>query len=417
MKGVHVFLMIAAFFALVIALIAMGGKRSYDWEPSFSHNSDEPFGCELFDRMVSRSMGSRYHMERPQTLRELSKHQYDGPQGWLFVDYQLRFSPGEVGILLDLARRGDCVLVGSSEFGSPLCDSLGGIYIDGNHRNPDKMEWAMGAFSERTMITWKGDQRRDSFFVHSVLSERVLSLHHDSLPHHVLAINNEKSIWKEKKEESTVAVSFPVGKGEIILISTPLIMTNYGMLSGRGSEYIFRLLSRFGDKPVHRVRLNTLSKTREEDMLAMLEYIKTQPPLWWAWCLLILLILLFMLTNARRRQRAIPVVSPPQNHALEFVRLIGTLYSQQGNHADLLEKKFRYTAERLRRELHVDITDPQGDHLSAAVIARNNQATPAEVAALITEVRQLLASRTSISGSQLLHYVNSLNGLLPTTIQ
>ena len=59
-----------------------------------------------------------------------------------------------------------------------------------------------------------------------------------------------------------------MGKGEVILISTPLIMTNYGMLSGRGSEYIFRLLSRFGDKPVHRVRLNTLSKTREEDMLA-----------------------------------------------------------------------------------------------------------------------------------------------------
>ena len=142
------------------------------------------------------------------------------------------------------------------------------------------------------------------------VSERTLSLNHDSLPYHVLAV-------REEMEQDTVAVSFPVGKGEIILISTPLIMTNYGMLSGRGSEYIFRLLSRFGDKPVHRVRLNTLSKTREEDMLAMLEYIKTQPPLWWAWCLLILLILLFMLTNARRRQRAIPVVSPPQNHATQ----------------------------------------------------------------------------------------------------
>ena len=411
MKGVHVFLMIAAFFGLVIALIAMGGKRRYDWEPSFSHNSDEPFGCELFDRMVSRSMGSRYHVERSQTLRELSKHQYDGPQGWLFVDYQLRFSPSEASILLDLARRGDCVLVGSIEFGSPLCDSLGGIDIIGYpYTKPDKMEWAMGASNERTTFVWKGDQRSDSFLVHHVLSERTLSLNHDSLPYHVLAV-------REEMEQDTVAVSFPVGKGEVILISTPLIMTNYGMLSGRGSEYIFRLLSRFGDKPVHRVRLYTLSKTREEDMLAMLEYIKTQPPLWWAWCLLILLILLFMLTNARRRQRAIPVVSPPQNHTLEFVRLIGTLYSQQGNHADLLEKKFRYTAERLRRELHVDITDPQGDHLSAAVIARNNQATPAEVAALITEVRQLLASHASISGSQLLHYVNSLNGLLPTTIQ
>ena len=410
MKGVHVFLMIAAFFGLVIVLIAMGGKRSYDWEPSFSHDSDEPFGCELFDRMVSRSMGNRYHVERSQTLRELYRHQYDGQQGWLFVDYQLRFSPSETSILLDLARRGDCILVGSIEFGSPLCDSLGGFDINGYSTKPDKMEWAMGALNERTTLFWKGNQQLDSFYVHSVLNERTMRLTHDSLPHHVLATDHEE-------EGNAVAVSFPVGKGEIIVISTPLIMTNYGMLSGRGSEYIFRLLSRFGDKPVHRVRLNTLNKTREEDMLAMLEYIKTQPPLWWAWCLLILLILLFMLTNARRRQRAIPVVSAPQNHALEFVRLIGTLYSQQGIHADLLEKKFRYTAERLRRELHVDITDPQGDHLSAAVIARNNQATPDEVAALIAEVRQLLASRASISGSQLLHYVNSLNGLLPTTIQ
>ncbi len=44
-----------------------------------------------------------------------------------------------------------------------------------------------------------------------------------------------------------VAMSRRWGKGEVILVSTPLIFTNYGMLDGKNATYIFRLLSQMGE--------------------------------------------------------------------------------------------------------------------------------------------------------------------------
>ena len=49
-----------------------------------------------------------------------------------------------------------------------------------------------------------------------------------------------------------VAMSCSWGKGEIILVSTPLLFTNYGVLDGKNAAYIFRLLSQIGEFPIIR---------------------------------------------------------------------------------------------------------------------------------------------------------------------
>lgn len=419
MKGFRVFGIIVVAFALITGLVLLSKKRSYEWNPTFGYDDDEPFGCELFDKMVTRSMGDRYTVEHQSvSLHKLSEQRYEKPQGWLFVDYQLRLTATETKDLLSLARRGDCILLNSTTFGQPLCDSLN-ISMEKNYPGPtaSKLEDAMSTFNDEKVIAWMEDHRRDNYTVSEIMVMRQFSIDRDSLPCDVLACyaNDSDEFTKESKlPDRIVAASLRMGKGEIIIVSTPLMFTNYGMLSGRGSQYIFRLLSRFGNKPVHRVMLKTHSSEREENMLAMLDYISEQPPLWWAWCLTILLIVLFMLTNARRRQRVIPVMTPPQNHSLEFVRLIGTLYYQQGSHTDLLEKKLRYTSERLRRELHIDITEPQEDRLSATVIAQNTDLTPDEAEEIIKKVRQQLSTRQGINEEQMRYYIDLLNRLTPS---
>ena len=49
-----------------------------------------------------------------------------------------------------------------------------------------------------------------------------------------------------------VALSRPVGSGEIVLVTTPLLFTNYGMLDGDNAAYLFRLLSHLKGLPVVR---------------------------------------------------------------------------------------------------------------------------------------------------------------------
>ncbi|MEM1216024.1 MAG: hypothetical protein AAGJ82_10085, partial [Bacteroidota bacterium] len=66
-----------------------------------------------------------------------------------------------------------------------------------------------------------------------------------------------------------------------------------------------------------------------------LQYILDQPPLAWAWYILVGVGLLFLLFRTKRRQRIIPVVRPPKNSSLAFVRNIGWLYYDQGSHQQI----------------------------------------------------------------------------------
>ena len=99
-------------------------------------------------------------------------------------------------------------------------------------------------------------------------------------------------------------------------------------------------------------------------------YFLSQPPLRWALYLSMVSILLFMIFTARRKQRAIPVIREPENKSLEFAELIGTLYYQKKDHADLVRKKYLYFAEELRREIQVDVEEVAEDERSFGRIAR-----------------------------------------------
>lgn len=407
MKGTRVFAIIVLGFIAVICLSMLTKKRSFEWEPTFDHDDAEPFGCQLFDQMVTASMGDRYTVQT-QSL-SLSEMTEGGPKGWLIVTYRLKLTANEMGLLMNLARHGHCVMIASANFGKEISDSLDVRTMYTFTVDENDLEKEMGRYNSLKDIVWTGCRDvypRDSFPIHLVLQNTSLIVG-DSLPNEELAHHTTEFVQKP------VAVSIPMGRGKIVLVSMPLLFTNYGMLSGRGSQLLMRLLSQFGDMPVSRVPLKTSSQIREEDPLAMLNYINRQPPLRWAWWLAMLLILLFMLTNARRRQRAIPVVGVPQNHALEFVRLIGTLYNEQGYHADLVEKKFRYTAEHLRRRLHIDITDPQDDRHSAAVIAQNTSLNTDEAEKTIKDVRKMINAHLGLTAQQMREYIDRLNALSP----
>ena len=131
------------------------------------------------------------------------------------------------------------------------------------------------------------------------------------------------------------------GKGSLTWVCTPLVFTNFGILDANNHEYIFRLLSEMGGLPV--IRTEAYGPAVQAAEQTPLRFIISQRPLRWALYLSLLVVLLSMIFGFRRRQRVIPVVEKPQNHLLEFVQLIGTLYYQQRDCRDeLLQQSNKY---------------------------------------------------------------------------
>ena len=99
------------------------------------------------------------------------------------------------------------------------------------------------------------------------------------------------------------------------------------------------------------------SKTKSEAKDTPLRYFLSQPPLRWSIYLSMFVLILFMRFNAKRRQRIIPVIEPPVNTTLDFIKQIGTLYHQKKDYLGILRKKKVYFAKALKKETYIDIEE------------------------------------------------------------
>lgn len=338
------------FWLSVIALLALmlvleyQMPRRFQWEPTFAHADRQPFGCYVFDSIFSQEMPHGYTVCR-KSLSQLAL-QDTSPRSIVILCSGFRREQINVDTLLALAQRGCRILYADSYLDHQLCDTL---HIKCDSHNYFAFKDFMQQGHQRDTIFWTGDTRHyqpTAFLVYPQLVNACLLDTADAEP--LARINDKEGIEFAKeyiskdspfmkrdplkeKVADIVALSYPVGKGEIVFVTTPLLMTNYGILDSPG--YVHRLMNSLKDLPVVRTEAYMPNYDMAESS-PFREFLK-RPPLRWALYLVLLGIVLFMGFNARHRQRAIPVEQPPHNYQLDFIRHIGTLQFMKSAHKSL----------------------------------------------------------------------------------
>ena len=143
-----------------------------------------------------------------------------------------------------------------------------------------------------------------------------------------------------------------------------------------------------------------------------LSYWLQNAPLRWCVYLTLLGLLLFCVFYARRRQRVIPVVKQPENKSLEFVQLIGTLYYQKHENLDLLQKKYGYFAELVRRQLLIDIDDEDMKRENIQQLAFRTGMAEADVRMILDRVSRYLQPSSSLTDKQLQASIDGLDRII-----
>ena len=353
MRGSRWFIFFVLAFLLLMFAIEYHLPKKFVWVPTFSHYDEQPFGCAVFDSLLTVSLPSGYTLSR-KTFYQMEQEDTVHNKGILLIATNLPFGRVDIEALLKMADRGNKIMLVSSSFTKILEDTLKFDCTYSYFRSVDLKKYA-ASLLKRDSIYWIGDPEVYSRQVFRFYPQFCKSYfrRYDSLPVRKLAEVNLASDMGHALDEldSTtvsrnyhplVAMVRPWGKGEIILVSTPLLFTNYGVLDEKNATYIFRILSQMGELPI--VRTEGYMKETAQTQRSPLRYFLSQRPLRWAIYLSMFAILLFMVFTARRRQRAIPVIQEPENKSLEFTKLIGTLYYQKNDHANLVHKKFTYFA-------------------------------------------------------------------------
>lgn len=455
MKSSRNFLFAMLVLFVLFCLLQVNLPKKFVWSPTFSHVDKQPFGCFVFDSVLTQSLPNGYHVTK-KTFFQLDQEYAKEKISVLMVVDQQNLKQLDVKYLCNIARRGGKVMVvASSSFDdgrnadTVVVDELertfkvkieDGLYFSLRgilaglkaHDNDmyDTIYWnnretMYAAQSYRMFYNMVGG----TLFVDSVpkvkrlaytLSAAGYDYKLDSL--YVGDFTRFDTIVDEKERIERIdtfaikkvptAVSVPYGKGEVIFVSSPLLFTNYGMLEGNTSVYIFRLMSYLADLPVYR----TEAYVKTDAMLVaeqspFREFIK-RPPLRWALYLALLGVVLFMIFTARRRQRVIPIMSKPANRSLEFIQLIGTLYYQRKDHVDLVRKKFKLFAEELRKTAGVDISDVNTDDREYLLLAEKTGMNSDRLKKVIRQIRLVLHSEGNISVEEMRSLIDAMDTIV-----
>ena len=389
--------------------------------PTFSHYDEQPFGCAVFDSLLTVSLPSGYTLSR-KTFYQMEQEDTVHNKGILLIATNLPFGRVDIEALLKMADRGNKIMLVSSSFTKTLEDTLKFDCTYSYFRSVDLKKYA-ASLLKRDSIYWIGDPEVYSRQVFRFYPQFCKSYfrRYDSLPVRKLAevnlasgmghaLDELDSTTVSRNYHPLVAMVRPWGKGEIILVSTPLLFTNYGVLDEKNATYIFRILSQMGELPI--VRTEGYMKETAQTQRSPLRYFLSQRPLRWAIYLSMFAILLFMVFTARRRQRAIPVIQEPENKSLEFTKLIGTLYYQKNDHANLVHKKFTYFAEVLRREIQVDVEEVADDERSFHRIAQKTGMEVEEISRLIREIRPVIYGGRVLSGEEMKGFIDKMNEII-----
>lgn len=455
MKSSRNFLFAMLVLFVLFCLLQVNLPKKFVWSPTFSHVDKQPFGCFVFDSVLTQSLPNGYHVTKKTFFQLDQEHAKEKISVLMVVDQQ-DLKQLDVKYLCNIARRGGKVMVvASSSFDdgrnadTVVVDELertfkvrieDGLYFSLRgilsglkaHDNDmyDTIYWnnretMYAAQSYRMFYNMVGG----TLFVDSVpkvkrlaytLSTAGYDYKYDSL--YVGDFTRFDTIVDKKErieridtfaiKKIPVAVSVPYGKGEVIFVSSPLLFTNYGMLEGNTSVYIFRLMSYLADLPVYR----TEAYVKTDAMLVaeqspFREFIK-RPPLRWALYLALLGVVLFMIFTARRRQRVIPIMSKPANRSLEFIQLIGTLYYQRKDHVDLVRKKFKLFAEELRKTAGVDISDVNTDDREYLLLAEKTGMNSDRLKKVIRQIRLVLHSEGNISVEEMRSLIDAMDTIV-----
>ena len=429
---------IAAIVALfvVFAIAEYRMPRKFQWKPTFSHTDAQPFGCEVFDSILSTAMPNGYTVVQ-QTLRQLEKSGIVADSTGKTKAKAILIITNEsnedlVEMALRLASHGNTIIV-ATDILYQWEDTLG---IDYNYIHTFSAEGFIQGNKVKTNLHWQGDSQWQ-VAVYNQLIERSMTIP-DSVECEVLATYSEdiqedlqSHVTAELPEEfdddiaelpeefdddiaelpeefdddiaelpdgetaekRVIAAAFPIGRGELVLVSTPLLLTNYSMLSGGSHRFAARLMGRAKHLPV--IRTESYMAITAHSEQSPLYVLLQRPPLRWAIYLTMLTLLLFCCFSARRRQRPIPVITKPRNGNMEFTQLIGTLFYQQHDNPALLARKLTYTTDELRREAGIDFNDP-----------------PDDMKPLINEIREAAYGQTPLDDKQLKDYIDQLDNLI-----
>lgn len=425
---------------VVLILVLLGLQwllpSRFDWTPSFAHKDKNPFGCYVFDSVMVQTMPQGYRAEGL-TLRQAI--QSKAGHNVLIMAEKIALTKANITDIEKLLKQGATVMLVANYIDDnyQLAERFG---IDVSNWNSFRLDEAQQLLAHQEKEAYDticyaprhntgagkkyapsiGDAYPPAQYriLRSIAGGNVTYFSKDIRRYRLTPISyapNQES--HDANERVCRAIVCQRGKGRLVVVATPLLFTNYGVLAPSVRPYVMRLMNLLAQQPT--VRLDSsltqgavTGAEADKHNQSALSYIISQPPLRWAYYATLIGVLLFFVFTARRRQRIIPIIPAPKNHDMEFVQLIGRLYYEHHDNTDLVMKKWNLMADVLRNQLDIDLTNQHQLQDNIAEVATATGMDKPTIGQLLTEVANIRNNALQVSDADMTRLINLMNSIV-----
>lgn len=332
-KDIKYYSILAAILIATIIFEIMKPKP-FDWRFTLEAKDKIPFGTYVLRKTIKDIFPKqKVYTNNKTTYEYVSSHEKNNKQNnFIYITNEFNIDKLEIETILNLANKGNNVLISAHYFGKKFADTLN-FSVDN-----------INLFDTSSVINfYNRSLKRTKGFEYGKSSSNVYFNKIDTSTMQVLAhsLNNEVVLVRKK-----------VGEGFIYLNSTPEVFTNYGMVTEQNYEFAYKILSYL---PIKEVIWDKYYKPFRKENKSLLSVIFEMPGIKTAYILLLITALIFVFFTAKRKQRIIPIIKPYENKTLEFVETIGRVYFNSKNHKDIAEKKYQYFTHFVKTRYNINL--------------------------------------------------------------
>ncbi len=338
-KSIKIYIAFLTVLLLLIAVVDSNKVRPIDWSTTFGVKDKIPFGLYILNKElptltqndnVRRMNVSFYEYLQPFKQADSTNIKLRGT--FLTISNFNDIDNESATDLLQFVANSNDAFLSMNDFPQVISDSL-------------KIDLKFQPQSKDSVFCWMANPKfgNAKYNLEAATDSNYFSKI-DTLNTTILGYHNGDST-----RVNFIKVKYK--NGNFFLHTLPGAFTNYSLLKKNNHRYAANVLSYLPKKTIF---WNLNGQNGEEISQNPLRYILAQPALKAAWFLFLIGMLIFMIFNAKRKQRVVPILVSDRNTTVDFVKTIGNLYYNEGNHDNLMQKKIIYFLDKIRRKFMVD---------------------------------------------------------------
>jgi len=336
---------------IIISVITLGAMlllqynkpKEINWFESYASTHKIPYGTLVFNELLETKLfPNKVKQVQVPPFEFLAKNEtFQGT--YVFINNSVQFEEAELHLILDWVAEGNTLFIASEDFEEQLRDTL---HFD-TRIHYGGFEVAQKQAHQIVNPKLKGKQPYPYQKDNSVGFFSKI----DTLKSSVIAVINFPDADEEDQKEVVSAIRTPFGQGEILLSTFPKAFTNYFILKNENKSYTADLASYFSEQET--IYMDNHYKSGKTFYTSPMHIFLNTKELKWAYYMALIGVLIYVVFEGKRKQRAVPVVTPLQNQTLAFTRTISNMYFEKGDQKAIVEHKINYFLDYLRTKYYL----------------------------------------------------------------